>query len=112
MIEECEAMMPRFLMTPKRFPKWLIIRRGQDSKTFGGEQNQWQGFIKQIKKHFEKETSLIKSEFNAQKTLINQSQKDIKYINSTQTEMREEMKEIKIQNQKIIEMLSEIKGKK
>ena len=70
MIQECENMLPNFLVQrykDKWFPNYLVIRRPQDSENIAEEENQWQGFVKQIKRHFEKENQSLKIELLTQK---------------------------------------------
>ena len=56
MIEECENLMPeRFLSKQNWFPRFIIIRRQQGSSSGGDNSNEWQGFVKQMKRHLENE---------------------------------------------------------
>ena len=54
MILECERMLPKFCFKNKDwFPNFILLRRQEESETIGGEEEQWQGFIKQMKKYFD-----------------------------------------------------------
>lgn len=44
----------------KWFPKFIIFRRQQDAECPDGENDQWQGFVKQIQHHFEQEVAIIR----------------------------------------------------
>ena len=73
MIEECESLLPQFLINKYYqdwFPKWIIIRKGREGQSIDGVDDQWQGFVKQMKNHFDKETRIMKAEFEKQKSSI------------------------------------------
>ena len=54
MIEECESLLPKFCYDyPIWFPRYILMRRVVDSESIGGCDDEWQGFIKQMKKYFD-----------------------------------------------------------
>jgi hypothetical protein len=54
MIEECEDLMPEWIFTKRNwFPPFIIIRGAQGCGAGGDNPDEWQGFIKQIKRHIE-----------------------------------------------------------
>jgi len=54
MIEECESLLPKFCYDyPTWFPRYILLRREVDSQSIGGADDEWQGFIKQMKKYFD-----------------------------------------------------------
>ena len=68
MIEECESLLPRFCYDyPTWFPRYILLRRQVDSESIGGEDNEWQGFIKQMKKYFDQEGQVIRQQFKSQR---------------------------------------------
>jgi hypothetical protein len=61
MIKECESLLPAFCFNYlKWFPRYILLRRKVDSESIGGEDDQWQGFIKQMKKYFDQEAVIIR----------------------------------------------------
>jgi hemerythrin-like domain-containing protein len=46
------------------FPRFIIIRREQESGGGGENSDEWFGFVKQIKRHLEHETSKLKEMLN------------------------------------------------
>ena len=64
MISECEDLMPEWLFTKKNwFPRFIIIRREQGSSSGGENPDEWYGFVKQMKRHLEHETSKLNEIF-------------------------------------------------
>jgi hypothetical protein len=64
MITECEDLMPESLFTYKNwFPRFIIIRREQGSGAEGGNPDEWYGFVKQMRRHLEHETSKLNEIF-------------------------------------------------
>ena len=60
MIEECENLMPEWVFTKRNwFPRFIIIRRQRGSGTGGDNPDEWQGFVKQMKRHQEHETAKL-----------------------------------------------------
>ena len=62
MIEECEDIMAEWLFTHREwFPRFLIVRRQQESSTSAGGDNpdEWQGFVKKIKRQLKQETAML-----------------------------------------------------
>ena len=56
MIRECESLLPdRYFLKDDWFPNFIIFRRTAESESIGGGENEWEGFVKQIKYHFSKE---------------------------------------------------------
>jgi hypothetical protein len=68
MIEECENLLPQRFFTEDNFPKYILVRRPVEDE--GSADSEWQGFVNQMKKHFEKETLIIKTEFDKQRKSI------------------------------------------
>jgi hemerythrin-like domain-containing protein len=72
--------MPQCLFGNKNwFPNFIIIRREQGSSEGGENSNEWFGFVTQIKRHLENETTKLKE-------FINRS------TDNTKKEMKKEMK--------------------
>jgi hypothetical protein len=74
MIDECESMLPESLIEKykaKWFPNVVVLRRvlGKPG-SIGGVEDHWQGFIKQMKKHYDIENDVIKNEFKLVKSDI------------------------------------------
>ena len=89
MIEECEDLMPEWLFVTKRdwFPRFIIIRRQQGSGGAGGDDpEEWQGFVKQVKRHLEHENSKLHEIFIQ---IVNRS------TDSTKKEMKTGLEEVK-----------------
>jgi len=64
MIAECEDLMPDWLFTRRNwFPRFIIIRRQQGSGAGGDNPEEWQGFVKQMKRHLEHETNKLNDMF-------------------------------------------------
>jgi hypothetical protein len=66
MIEECEDLMPEWLFTHRGwFPRFLIVRRQQGFSNGAGGDNpdEWQGFVKQIKRQLKQETAMLNDIF-------------------------------------------------
>ena len=62
MIEECEDLMAEWLFTHREwFPRFIIVRRQQGSSTGAGGDNpdEWQGFVKKIKRQLKQETAML-----------------------------------------------------
>ena len=58
MITELENLMPEWCFTKKNwFPRFIIIRREQGSSAGGYNSNEWFGFVTQIKRNLENETT-------------------------------------------------------
>ena len=86
MIEECEDLMPySFFANRNWFPDFIIIRRKQGSSQGGENNDEWQGFVKQIKRHLEQETAKLNDMFIQN---INRS------TNSTKKEMKNGLTEV------------------
>jgi hypothetical protein len=65
MIEECEDLMPRLLFSYRKwFPRFIIIRREKDSTKGGENSDEWLGFVKQMKRHLNRETAKIYENIN------------------------------------------------
>ena len=79
--------MPRCLFSKENwFPRFIIIRREQGTSEGGENSNEWFGFVAQMKRHLENETSKLKE-------FINRStDKTKKEMNTRQDEMKAEMK--------------------
>ena len=74
--------MPEWIVKQKRyqwFPDIIVVRRvpGSEEVIGGGAEDQWQGFVKQMKMHFAKETGLINNKFKIQKDAMDKMQADI-----------------------------------
>jgi hypothetical protein len=53
--------MPQCLFSKENwFPRFIIIRREQGSSVGGDNTNEWFGFVTQIKRHLENETTKLK----------------------------------------------------
>jgi hemerythrin-like domain-containing protein len=53
--------MPQCLFSKENwFPRFIIIRREQGSSVGGDSTNEWFGFVTQIKRHLENETTKLK----------------------------------------------------
>jgi hypothetical protein len=87
MISECEDLMPEWLFTKKNwFPRFIIIRREQGSSSGIENSDEWYGFVKQMKRHLEHETSKLNKIFiqninrstEATKKEIKTSQEEVK----------------------------------
>jgi hypothetical protein len=64
MISECEDLMPKFLFKKKNwFPRFIIVRREKGSGDGGDNSDEWYGFVKQMKRHVEHETSKLNEIF-------------------------------------------------
>jgi hypothetical protein len=85
--QECEDLMPECFFTKKNwFPRFIIIRREQGSSAGGDNSDEWNGFVKQMKKHLEHETNKLNEIFIQN---INRS------TESTKKEMKTYQEEIK-----------------
>ena len=99
MIEECEDLMPDWLFTkPDWFPRFIIIRRQQGSGGSGGDDpDEWQGFVKQIKRHQEHETSKL-NDIIIQ--IINRStdatKKELYSVKKDMLEMKKDTAQVKV----------------
>ena len=57
----------------------IIVRRVTDKEEqIGGGEDQWQGFIKQMKKHYDKESEKVKIEFKMQRIAIEMAKISLK----------------------------------
>ena len=64
MISECEDLMPEWLFTKKNwFPRFIIIRREQGSGAGAENSDEWYGFVKQMKRHLEHESTKLNEIF-------------------------------------------------
>jgi hypothetical protein len=72
--------MPQWLFTKKNwFPRFIIVRREQGSGAGGDNSDEWYGFVKQIKRHLEHETSKLNELFiNNINRLIESTKKQMK----------------------------------
>jgi hypothetical protein len=65
MITECEDLMPDWCFKKENwFPRFIIIRREQGSGGGGDNPDEWYGFVKQMKRHLEHETTVLKEMLN------------------------------------------------
>ncbi len=81
MIQECESLLPGWCFKNERwFPKFIIIRRKQDSESPGGADldDQWQGFVKQIRHYFEQEIAIIRQQFKSQRNKAEENKNQLK----------------------------------
>ena len=99
MIEECENLLPQRFFTEDNFPKYILVRRPAEDEDSGD--SEWQGFVKQIKKHFEKETLIMKTEFDKQR-------KSITEVKASITEMKANDSEVKASILQLENMLKEV----
>ena len=61
MIEEYEDLMLNISFTNQNwFPRFIIIRRQVGSSELGENPDEWQGFIKQIRRQLRQETTNLK----------------------------------------------------
>jgi hypothetical protein len=94
MIKECEDLMPQCFFNKKNwFPRFIIIRREQGSSAGGENSDEWQGFVKQMKKHVEHETSKLNEIFIQSINRSTESTK--KEIKNTQEEVKKVTAEMK-----------------
>jgi hypothetical protein len=67
MIEECEDLMPQWLLKLKNrdwFPRFIIIRREKGSTKEGENPDEWMGFVKQMKRHLDHKTAKLNENIN------------------------------------------------
>jgi hypothetical protein len=93
MIKECESLLPNFCFTKQNwFPRYILLRRSVDSESIGGEDDQWQGFIKQMKKYFDQESAVIRQQFKSQRFRLEDTKK---LIEANRAESDEQIQEFK-----------------
>ena len=82
MIYECENFLPAsYFSNPNLFPRYILVRRPANDDQDGGDGTEWQGFVKQMKRHFEKETFIIRTELEKQrKSIITEVRKDVNQV--------------------------------
>jgi hypothetical protein len=68
------------------FPRFIIIRREQGSGAGGGNPDEWYGFVKQMRRHLEHETSKLNEIFIQNINRSTESTK--KEIKTTQEEVK------------------------
>ena len=76
MIRECESLLPDLCFdNTSWFPRYILVRRKVDSESIGGEDDQWQGFIKQMKKYFDQESIIIRQQFKSQRIRLDETKR-------------------------------------
>jgi pyruvate/2-oxoacid:ferredoxin oxidoreductase beta subunit len=96
--------MPEWLFKKENwFPRFIIIRREQGSGTGGDNSDEWYGFVKQMKRHLEHETTVLKKMLNRS----NESTK--KEIKTTQEEVKKVTAEMKTGQEEVRKVTAEIK---
>jgi hypothetical protein len=104
MIEECESLLPdRYFSDEKLFPRYILVRRPVTEEDTG-EDSEWQGFVKQMKKHFDKETLIMRTEFDKQRRSINEMRKLVEGQKRAQEESDRAIRE------KIDYLIKKVKG--
>jgi hypothetical protein len=84
MIEECESLLPKFCYDYKSwFPRFILLRRPVNSESIGGEDDQWQGFVKQMKKHLDLEGQLIRQQFKSQRFRLDDTKRMVEQTSAT-----------------------------
>ena len=97
MIEECEDLMPEWLFTKRNwFPRYILIRRQQGSSSGGDNSDEWQGFVKQIKRSLEHETAKLNEMFiqNINRS-TDSTKKQLDRVNKDTAEMKKDIAEMK-----------------
>ncbi len=93
-------------MNKNLFPRFIVYRRplSDDSSSRSStwaQDSEWQGFVKQMKRHFDKETLMMRTEFDKQKKTINEMSKKLDSFKVMMEEQKrgseEEMKRIEEQ---------------
>ena len=97
MIKECEYLMPESVFAKRNwFPRFLIIRRKQGSSSGGDNSDEWQGFVKQMKRHLEHETTKLNDMFiqNINRS-TDSTKKQLLGVNKDTAEMKKDIAEMK-----------------
>ena len=106
MIEECESLLPeKFIKNENLFPRFIVFRRPSSDQEGAedSDQNEWQGFVKQMKRHFHKESLLMRAEFEKQKkAIINEMSKKVEAQTLAMEEQKKAIEEKIDESQKKI----------
>ena len=116
MIQECESLLPEWCFDKENwFPKFIIFRRQQDAESADGEDDQWQGFVKQIRRHFEQEVAIIRQQFKLQRNRSDESKvllkNSISQTKSQLTDINDRMvKQISDVNSRVNNLEKKVEG--
>ena len=93
MIAECEGLLPQRIFENKNlFPPFILVRRPVKEDDGGnGDGSEWQGFVKQMKRHFERETAIMKAEFEKQRRPMSEMKKKLELVEKEAKEANERM---------------------
>jgi hypothetical protein len=100
--------MPQYLFSKENwFPRFIIIRREQGSSVGGDNTNEWFGFVTQIKRHLENETTKLKEFINCS---TDYAKKEMKTVKTGQDEIKKDVAEVKTRQEEMKTGQEEIKA--